>query len=523
MRREEPEPYEVEDRIKYLVNIMYEESYSLGYALRRHNARATSSQGKTIIVQNVLEDWMSMSYDLSLERTAAVVHLQTILMISKMLHEWMTKLENFKSMSYLSGIIKTDLVRMKQAIDLRDDIWELGGYNIERADQGMFEEVEKRNRTFSCIRDYVTTTATTQMGQGATEVSHIDGWDIPLMPRDGRNPPSQPDHPGWDPSPIRMMNDKQQREADAQRAQQQQQQTGPSSSTAGGHDGYSSAAESAPPPKAPPSKARPSTPPARKDWVIPRVPNGYLFRTSSMPDQRNSEFITSAWMDERDHFLLSIVQGPAAQAASTLGSAPWAQYLRRVTAYACMIFGVCNPGVVTEDTASTISEKDWLRCYSHIVRKYMLTRTGCYLSTAGMLMMLGHHDVNVANQSDLGRVKKMITNPLACRIIEAPSGPRDHDMLAGDFRAGTTILITDLMFRVGTQSGTHGIQMGLADMGWESVEVFKIHDSEAERPLQQFLDTLDKVKQHLSTDTVDDGLVVIAVPTFTKTTSLCYA
>ena len=166
-----------------------------------------------------------------------------------------------------------------------------------------------------------------------------------------------------------MMNDKQQREADAQRAQQQQQQTGPSSSTAGGHDGYSSAAGSAPPPKAPPSKARPSTPPARKDWVIPRVPNGYLFRTSSMPDQRNSEFITSAWMDERDHFLLSIVQGPAAQAASTLGSAPWAQYLRRVTAYACMIFGVCNPGVVTEDTASTISEKDWLRCYSHIVRK----------------------------------------------------------------------------------------------------------------------------------------------------------
>ena len=55
-------------------------------------------------------------------------------------------------------------------------------------------------------------------------------------------------------------------------------------------------------------------------------------------------------------------------------------------------------------------------------------------------------------------------------------------------------------------------------MGWESVEVFKIHDSESERPLQQFLDTLDKVKQHLSTDAVDDGqitvhlLVVIAIP-----------
>ena len=30
-------------------------------------------------------------------------------------------------MSHLSGIIKADLVRMKQAIDLRDDLWELGG------------------------------------------------------------------------------------------------------------------------------------------------------------------------------------------------------------------------------------------------------------------------------------------------------------------------------------------------------------------------------------------------------------
>ena len=67
MQREAPAPDEVEDRIKFLVN-MYEESYSLGYALRRHNARAASNQGKTIIVQNVLEDWMSMSYDLSLER-----------------------------------------------------------------------------------------------------------------------------------------------------------------------------------------------------------------------------------------------------------------------------------------------------------------------------------------------------------------------------------------------------------------------------------------------------------------------
>ena len=120
------------------------------------------------------------------------------------------------------------------------------------------------------------------------------------------------------------MNDKQQREADAQRAQQQQQQTGlvvpPPVDTMvtalqlGVHHHQ----------KLPPSKARPSTPPTMKDWVIPRAPNGYIFQNfQSMPDSKgNSEFITSAWMDERDHFLLSIVQGPAAKQ-----QAHWDQHL----------------------------------------------------------------------------------------------------------------------------------------------------------------------------------------------------
>ena len=71
LKAESPDGGEVEKRMQILVGIMYEESYGLGYALRRHNARMASSRGKQIIVQNVLEDWMSMSYNLSLERTAA--------------------------------------------------------------------------------------------------------------------------------------------------------------------------------------------------------------------------------------------------------------------------------------------------------------------------------------------------------------------------------------------------------------------------------------------------------------------
>ena len=106
--------------------------------------------------------------------------------------------------------------------------------------------------------------------------------------------------------------------------------------------------------------------------------------------------------------------------------------------------------------------------------------------------MLGHHDTGVSNLSDFGRVKKAITNHLACKIIDSPTSPKDNDQLAGDFRAGNTILITDLMFRVGTQSGAHGIQMGLSDMGWDNVMVFKIHEATADRPLEKFLETLGK-------------------------------
>ena len=126
LKAESPDGGEVEKRMDVLVGIMYEESYGLGYALRRHNARMASSQGKKIIVQNVLEDWMSMSYNLSLERTAAVVHLQTILMVSKMLHEWLLRFETVHQVSHLCKVIKGHLDKMKQAIDLRSDIWELG-------------------------------------------------------------------------------------------------------------------------------------------------------------------------------------------------------------------------------------------------------------------------------------------------------------------------------------------------------------------------------------------------------------
>lgn len=127
-----------------------------------------------------------------------------------------------------------------------------------------------------------------------------------------------------------------------------------------------------------------------------------------------------------------------------------------------------------------------------------------------MLMMLGHHDPNVAYQSSLGATKKLISNTLACKVTDLPTARRENDTLAGEFRAGTTILITDLCYRVGTQSGTHGIQMGVGDMGWEDLQVFLVHESDEERPIQKFIDTIEKTKRHLK-EIVDDGRVTVHI------------
>ena len=332
----------------------------MAYAMRRHNARMGHNTFGMIILQNVLEDWTSMRYDLPLERTAAVVHVQAVLMTSSILHKWKTQLAKYPDHRELYNHVRTEL---RDALDLRDDIWEMGGYNVASADQGLYEAIEMRNRTFSCIHDFVTTASASQIAQGAADVVHIPRWDEPLQPKDGRNPPALAVSPSWDPHPIVMMNstqmaaEEERRRREAASQPQPEAKARPTSHGGGASTPMGSAGASA----KPPPKARPTQPPTPPDWVIAKTPNGYTFKTSTNPDHRGSLFMTSAWMNCLDQFLLSIMQGPAASATNITG---WAQYLRRVSAYGCMIFGVCNPAVVTDDDAAKISEADWLKCYS---------------------------------------------------------------------------------------------------------------------------------------------------------------
>ena len=69
----------------------------------------------------------------------------------------------------------------------------------------------------------------------------------------------------------------------------------------------------------------------------------------------------------------------------------------------------------------------------------------------------------------------------------------EADELSAKFREGTTILITDLMYRVGMLQLTNDIGMGLLDMGWQ-ISIFKIHECEGARPLEKLADAISKAK-----------------------------
>ena len=80
-----------DDEINFMYGLIEEmksELANVGYAMRRHNAKHQDDEDRKIIIQDVIRDWLEFKYDLSVERAAAVTHLQTTVMLSTVLHSW---------------------------------------------------------------------------------------------------------------------------------------------------------------------------------------------------------------------------------------------------------------------------------------------------------------------------------------------------------------------------------------------------------------------------------------------------
>ena len=64
-----------------------------------------------------------MRYDLSLEGSAAVVHLQGVLTASTILYKWLTYLKERRICLEAYNHIRAEFGELKQSIDLRGDMW----------------------------------------------------------------------------------------------------------------------------------------------------------------------------------------------------------------------------------------------------------------------------------------------------------------------------------------------------------------------------------------------------------------
>ena len=498
-----------DDDITFMYEIIAEmksELANVGYALRRHNAKHPDDRDRQIIIQDVIRDWIEFKYDLTIERAAAVTHLQTTVMLATILQSWERALDLFdpsRTVIFpMREALRKTFIQLTKALDIPEDIWAHGGYHIMLADNGAYQAVTDRNEALSHFRNYLTTMSDTQRGQGSSNAGHITGWEIPLMPRDDRPPLAT------DQYPIEMRNIP---NIDL---------TGPSSSTTPKQKPMPKRPAPTETPKAKPrptgtlpgtpkAKARPSPPGDAPPWVIPALPVGVIEVLFVNMDYAQTPVRTKHWRDQDNtSYVLSLMQGPAASSSSATA---WGQYLRRVTVYACMCFGVVSTNMVTNDAECKIPEDEWLRMYHFITQKFDIAKSGSYLTVAGMMVMLNHHDVEVANASGVATIKKGLTNPLACEIVKEPYVHHEADELSAKFREGTTILITDLMYRVGTLQLTNDIGMGLLDMGWQ-ISIFKIHECEGARPLEKLADAISKAKTLLQSKArVGDGSVTVHV------------
>ena len=284
-----------------LVEEMKSELANVGYAMRRHNAKHQDDEGRKIIIQDVIRDWLEFKYDLSVERAAAVTHLQTTVMLSTVLHSWERALDLYDPNMIVIPPVREALRRtfnhITKTFDLPEDIWAHGGYHIMLADNGAYQAVTERNEALSYFRNYLTTMSDTQGGQGSTNAGHIAGWNVPLMPRDGRQPLATNHAPFWDNNPIEMRNIP---NIDL---------TGPSSSTAlkskpmprrpaPTETPKAKPRPSGTPPGTPKAKSRPSPPGDAPPWVIPALPVGVIEVLFINEDYAKTRVRTKHWRDE---------------------------------------------------------------------------------------------------------------------------------------------------------------------------------------------------------------------------------
>jgi len=350
-------------------------------------------------------------------------------------------------------------------IDAHAEIMENHGYNVINVEEGNHEEIMKRNRCFSALGKFMTTLTETQAGGGQPGAQVAAGnWKKVLKFGDGQWPPEPPHGqvPGWATIPDPTL---------------------PQPRAPGPPPGYKAPPQpypfpppkarptpSAPPPKAtaagsqssssdrPPPQAEPKPAakpmPSRRDvpeteFVRAEKPMYVTLYNKVLQDYTGTPVRSKLNIhEENGEFALSHIQGPMANSAQQT----WRQYLRRTAVYTCLCFGLANAKAIAE-TSWAFSDMEWLRIYNAALKRGGMLHQNYYLSVSSMMVMIGKNSDAQATSNGYYQWKRGLMSGIGGTIVERPLVRKEKDELAGKFRYGRTILITDLMYRCQSNAG----------------------------------------------------------------------
>ena len=114
-----------------------------------------------------------------------------------------------------------------------------------------------------------------------------------------------------------------------------------------------------------------------------------------------------------------------------------------------------------------------------------------------MMAMVGKNDDAQATSSSYFTPKRNLMSGLGGSIVEHPLVRKGKDELAGKFRYGKTILITDLMYKCSSNTrGMTNIQYGLDELGY-TITVVDINSFTGTSKAQKFFNAVDYLKKEV--------------------------
>ena len=446
----------------------------LGFALRYHNQHNPQD---LIILQDVMRDVVEFETERPKGRSAAQNHFLCLLTLGSTIERHKTSARG--DMNFAKIAAWTDIQTLVvNVFDIPLGILIGLGYNVTIADEGArYSEKERRHACHSQLKDFITTMTETQAGTGGN-MHNFDGWDIPLLINDNRQPDEldawNNEEPAWaqdDPTGGQSASGgttsqggpQAQPTATPGGSVQPKKMPRPSASsgaTSSSHSAFRTGPGPAPSSGQKEAEKEDKDKTPTVDWVKRKKPSNVDTYIHAAEDYDHQEQRITFLRSGKD-FVVSTIGGP--HSTHVYGSSlVWKQFLRRLTFHAALSFNILTEGQLD---AQMLNENDheWLKLYHYLTTTTELVRCKGYPVTEVLAMLtLG---VQETVEGGIRRRLKSLSNQIG-QFVAVKPWIGTWDELGGQVRMNKCLILTDLTYQTKSSSRvTHDIEQ--ASTTWD--------------------------------------------------------